>query len=444
MRTLSTNVLVIGAGPAGLAAASALRCPFLMVEAHPGGCGLSGSFEVGGATFDYGGHAFFTTDGEVRRLLTDGVNLHRQPRRAVIWSNGCFLPYPYQTHLAYLPPEVAASGLEGFVHAWVSQHSSGVTSLQDWIMRTFGAGIARDFLIPYNEKVWAYPIDQIVPLWAGARIVTPNLRQIIEGAVSRRDFAEFPNAIVDYPEVGGFRALFAQLQRRAGESVINDSVIAIDIDHGVAETAAGLTIKFRRAISTMPLDKIGQMSIGQRAPLLAEAATNLVCNQLALVSLVLRTKTRDSRQRVYVASNDVPFHKLVLNHNSSDHTAPEGMSAFQAEVSFSTYKPLPAGDIVEHVLSSLNRMQIITPDDALLATDVRYLQRAYPIYTHESIAAAQFMFEELLAHRIAPVGRFGEWAYINSDTAVRRGLDAAEWANSEDSRPALRRYQHGG
>jgi len=80
------SVIVIGAGPAGLVCADQLAAAgldVLVLEAQDRVGGLCRTVSFGGATFDLGGHRFFTKDEEVRNyvfeLMGDGLELrHRK------------------------------------------------------------------------------------------------------------------------------------------------------------------------------------------------------------------------------------------------------------------------------------------------------------------------------------------------------------------------------
>src|SRR5690606_41991543 len=42
-------------------------------------------------------------------------------------------------------------------------------NFKEWILTTFGQGIADVFLLPYNYKVWAYPPEMMNVAWMGER-----------------------------------------------------------------------------------------------------------------------------------------------------------------------------------------------------------------------------------------------------------------------------------
>ena len=73
------------------------------------------------------------------------------------------------------------------------------------------------------------------------------------------------------------------------------------------------------------------------------------------------------------------------------------------------------------VVAGLLRMGVIPSPAHVRRTSVLRLPFGYPVQTHSRsniVALAQHWLSE---HHIYTVGRFGEWAYINSDEALYRG-----------------------
>ena len=73
------------------------------------------------------------------------------------------------------------------------------------------------------------------------------------------------------------------------------------------------------------------------------------------------------------------------------------------------------------VVAGLLRLGVIPSPHYVRRTKVLRIPFGYPVPTHSRssiVARAQHWLSE---HRIYRVGRFGEWAYINSDEALYRG-----------------------
>jgi len=64
-----------------------------------------------------------------------------------------WIPYPFQNNLRYLPKEVQLNCLFGAAKAAFGRGAESPTNFEEWIVSTFGEGIAEAFMFPYNSKV---------------------------------------------------------------------------------------------------------------------------------------------------------------------------------------------------------------------------------------------------------------------------------------------------
>lgn len=422
--------IIIGAGPAGLSTAYHLKNKdFLILEKENDTGGLCRSFTLADTQFDYGGHAFFTKHDYVRQLIAElcPVPLYIQPRSAWVYSHDTYIPYPFQANLYGLPSAVVTECLMGLIAAASHLHQQPPKNIEEWIYQSFGDGIAKNFMLPYNQKIWAHPLEMLMPTWAGDRIVTPDVQSIVTGAISRVDFSHYPNAQVTYPEQGGFSNLFEGFVKHVGtEKIVTQTeVMTIDLTRNTLTTSVNREYQFQQLISTIPLTELVNKTL-QVPDDVKQAAAQLKHFSLYLVNLVYNRAKITDKQRVYCASPDIPFHKLVLNSNSSPTLRNKSTFGIQAEISFSPYKPLEKLNLIDQVINSLLTMGIITPDDELIAHEIRILPLAYPVYTHEWNNAREIIFNFYEKHGVFCAGRFGEWLYINSDNAVLQGKLAAE------------------
>ena len=81
------------------------------------------------------------------------------------------------------------------------------------------------------------------------------------------------------------------------------------------------------------------------------------------------------------------------------------------------------GDLQRQVIQGLQLLGLIRLADEVRTTRILRVPAAYPVPTASRQAVVR-QLKTWLAHRgIISIGRFGEWAYINSDEALNRGLD---------------------
>ena len=218
------RVLVIGAGPAGIGAASRLvehsHEDWLLVDAadHPGGL-ASSVVDPAGFTWDVGGHVLFSHyrwfDRLMARALGDAWVEHE--REAWVWIRNRWVPYPFQNNLWRLPESEVAAAIQGLeAIATAPAAPAPPSDFREWLMRSFGRGLCDLFMLPYNWKVWGYDPSKLGVGWMGERVATVDLARVKRNIELRRDEVGWgPNATFRFPLHGGtgaiWRSLFAQL-----------------------------------------------------------------------------------------------------------------------------------------------------------------------------------------------------------------------------------------
>jgi protoporphyrinogen oxidase len=253
----------------------------------------------------------------------------------------------------------------------------------------------------------------------------PNVAEIEAGASHQVPIRDYPNAIVGYPESGGFAELFSGLAKSLAPVLRQGEVTRLSLSAGTARTAAGDEIPFDWMISTIPLTELIERAV-DAAECCRAAARTLRHNSLRLVNFVIDRQSVSAMHRIYSADPDIPFHKLVLNSTSSPSLSALSTSAVQAEVSYSETKHVPLDGLVERTWQLLADMGLAAPGERPLATAVVTLPFAYPIMTRETMAAREHLLKTLERSNVLCAGRFGEWLYINSDDAIMRGKARAE------------------
>src|SRR2546426_214873 len=238
-------VVVLGAGLTGLSAAYHLGAPSVVIESEAEVGGLARTRVKDGFTFDCTGHLLHLKDPRVVALvdaiLPDAFSRHE--RRALIFSKGVYTPYPFQANLHGLPPEVVQECVGAFVEALVRRAAEGEPdpsrlNFRDWTERSFGAGIARHFLVPYNTKLWRTDLDEIECGWVSWSIPRPTLKEVLDGAFGTTVRGLGYNPTFLYPRRGGISVLPEALARRGAEGRVNETVTA-GHDAGRAGALAG-------------------------------------------------------------------------------------------------------------------------------------------------------------------------------------------------------------
>ncbi|HEY0726291.1 MAG TPA: FAD-dependent oxidoreductase [Pyrinomonadaceae bacterium] len=415
----SAPVLVIGGGPAGIAAAIALGSDGLLLEGAQTLGGLSMSLSFGGAVFDLGGHSFHTPHPQIREMVFEALDMFEQERVARCYHQGEWIPYPFQKHFGKLScTETVSACAQGM--AAVDAEIQPAHFEQHLVAR-FGDGLARHFMLPYNRKLWGDDLTRMETAWTSERIPSPA-----GGSDQFREIGGVRSPLQDttrvaYPAHGGFSEIYRALAERVKAIELGVEVVRIDPQQQVVHARNGDAYRFERLISTLPLPRL-MTSVHGAPPEIVSAVTQLEAIGLDLVLVAVAEPLRTTTQRIYSAEVQIPAHKIVINHNSSDWLRSLPAHGIVAEVSCAQAYGQSGRTLERSVVDDLVKMGIVR--DPSLVKEVRqlHISHAYPVPTHQRPQIVQKAKEWLAAQQIYTVGRFGEWSYINSDEALHRGL----------------------
>jgi UDP-galactopyranose mutase len=480
-------VLVVGAGPTGLSAAYHLGRDALLVEQGATVGGWCRSFVDNGFTFDWAGHIMFSNDPYVHELyrLLLGDNVHWQDREAWIFSKDVYTRYPFQGALYGLPPAVIKECVVGAIEARfgkpVSKASArpeaaadysgperrgmfepllaggtrpGTTKVlpyrgpdrrqslskgpprnfKEFIYKVWGAGIAKHFAIPYNEKLWAVPLEEMETSWLGGRVPLPDLEDMIDGALSPVAKPMGPNARFGYPLKGGFQALMdGFLPHLRGELRLNTRLTGVSLSRRTASFADGTTVNYDHLISTMPLPRLVELA-GDEVPADIQAAARALRHvSVRCVNIGVGRPDLTEKHWIYYPEHTV-FHRIFVQGNASPYCNPPGGFGFTCEITYSPSKPLPCegDDLIRRCIDDAISVGFIRSDDPIWAANQVDLPVAYVVYDHGRAENVERIRAWLGEHDIILAGRYSEWEYYNSDHAFIAGMKAAQVVQGAD------------
>lgn len=427
-----SDVVVVGAGLAGLGAAYRLRregvpCTIYEKLSHPGGHAASHP-DSSGFLFDEGPHISFTKEERIRELFARSVEGAYRERRARVnnYWRGYWVKHPVQCNLHGLPADLVVSVIRDFLGAQ-GRTADRVDTYADWLRTAYGDTFAETFPMVYGLKYHTTPAANMTVDWLGPRLYRPDLEEVIRGAI----VPETPEVhyITDYryPERGGFVSFLNGLLD--GTDVrLGREVARVDPGSRRLEFRDGTSVSYGHLISSVPLPELVRMVVGAPDDVV-EAASRLACSSCVLVNLGVNRADLSEADWSYFYDEEIPFARISFPHKFSPHNAPPECGSIQAEIYFSEkYRPLDVepDNLVEPVIGHLTRCGVLREEDTILFREARYVRYANVIFDHDRPAALRKIRPFLADKGIESVGRYGKWGYLWTDQSFVSGERAAE------------------
>ena len=440
------DVIIIGAGPAGLTAAYELSDSdkkVLVLEKKPQVGGLAETKVFGDYRYDIGPHRFFTKNQEVYDLFLnvldkDAVEVNRKTR--ILFKNSYF-DYP-------LTPVNALFGLGifesisiglSYIFARIKSYI-GITKInnfEDWVVDRFGRKLFNNFFKNYTEKVWGIDCSDIGSDWAAQRIKGLSLSTAIK-------FALFPNSkkrpktLVDkfyYPKLGA-----GMLWEKFEEIIINKNIdIAKEkIVTDIVKKDQGFIVSFKDSegnekseetkniFFSNPLLEFIDIFDGDVPQKVIESAKSLNYRNHISVHVTVDKKLFDDNW-IYIHSPNVNMARIADFTNFSEAMSVDGNYPLTLEYFCFENDEIwnkRNDEIIEFGLKELR--SIFNVEFNVVHSAVSRSPKAYPVIKTGYQVHIDIIKEWLSSlPNITAIGRSGMFKYNNQDHAMATGLYAA-------------------
>lgn len=438
-----TNIVIIGAGPCGLGAAYKLQRSgfenWTILEAAPHPGGLSASFtDTSGFTWDIGGHVMFSHYNTFDTVMDDMLspeNWLSHQRESWIRCFDRFTPYPFQLNIRHLPKPELIQCIHGLIDLLQNPLKNPPTNFEEWIAQSFGEGLAKVFMTPYNKKVWAWPLNQLDTKWVGERVAVVDLKRLLSNIVNNRDDVSWgPNNLFKFPLFGGTGKIWNTMADSLPAEKIRYSVkaVSIDTEKHTLTLSDGSTLQFDTLLSTMPLNLLLNMSgMTQQA----RSSSELKYSSTHVIGIGMTGHPPTELKEkcwMYFPEDCAPFYRVThFSHYSHNNVPKPGQQwSLMAEISESPYKPQTHDpeENIRQTVQGLLKTGLIQNTDSICSTWHKRVEYGYPTPTLGRDPIVFDALDSLSKHDIHSRGRFGAWRYevANMDHSFMQGY---EWAD---------------
>ncbi len=432
-------IAIIGAGLAGLSTAYHLKKDYAVYEREHQVGGLCKSYTIDGFTFDYTGHLLHFRNKEIKglilRLLQGRLNEIR--RKAYIFSKGVYTEYPFQSNTFGLPKEVVKECLMGFIEAYTekirnpkSEIRNNKKTFEGWIYKTFGKGIAKHFMLPFNEKFWKTSLDKLTSDWVSWLVPMPALEDVVAGAVGigNRDIGY--NPVFYYPVNEGISVLPRSFIPHINNLNLNMKVSSISLKKKRITFANDAEVEYDFLVSTMPLPELIK-SCDDAPTKIKSLAKGLKYISVYDINLGIRREGISDKHWIYFPEKEYPFYRLGFPMNFSKSLAPEGCSSMYVEISHRDGREIPKEKLINDAVNGLIKAEILKKDDEIAVKDVIDIRYAYTIYDFHRQKAVPVIQKYLEEKGIFSIGRYGAWEHTSMEDAIYQGRMTAQRLNKK-------------
>ncbi len=395
------RVTILGAGPAGIAAAHALsksgKARIEVLERSAVAGGNSTSFQIEGIWCDYGSHRFHpvadpSVIADVQTLLGDDLLL--QPRHGRIRLGGRWIHFPLKPAdaLLRLPPRFAASLFGDMLLKPFRPKTKGARSFSSILYDGLGPTISENFYFPYVKKLWGLDPEQLAVTLAERRVSSGSVGKILgkmlkmlpgmRGATTgrfyypKKGFGQISAAMVDASSKAGatyaFGADVARIERDGNR------VTAVVTKAGGGETRH----EADQVFSTIPLTTAVRLMDPPAPDHVQAAAKAIRFRGMILLYLVLEADQFTEYDAHYFPELSIPISRMSEPKNYNSAAGPKGRTILCAELPCDPGEPwwaMSDDELGRHFCDWLKGvgLPVTMP---VIRCETRRIGQAYPVY----------------------------------------------------------------
>ncbi|MDQ3145768.1 MAG: NAD(P)/FAD-dependent oxidoreductase [Actinomycetota bacterium] len=444
------EVVIVGAGPAGLTAAYQLAKAghtSTVLEGDDVVGGISRSVERDGWRFDIGGHRFFTKVPEVEALwheiLPDEDFLLR-PRMSRIFYDGKYYDYPLKASNALRNLGVIEAFRCVLSYAWARvRPPKDQSKFEQWVAARFGYRLYRHFFKTYTEKVWGVPATELSADFAAQRIKNLSLsKAIINALLPKRNQKEITSLIEEfqYPKYGPgmmwercrdkVEAAGTKVLMRSGVRRIRHrggKAVAVVAETDGVETSYPCT----EVISSMPMPALLRAMDPPVPDEVNRAAADLQFRDFLTVALVVPESAGFPDNWIYIHAPTVKVGRIQNFGSWSPYMIKEGRTCLGLE--YFVFEgdgmwTMPDDELVELGKRELVSLGLLDDPSVVESGYVVRMPKAYPTYDETYTQNVDVLRAWLAANapNVHPVGRNGMHKYNNQDHSMYTAMLTVE------------------
>jgi protoporphyrinogen oxidase len=346
-----TRVTVLGAGPAGVAAAYRLSqrsgIDVTVLERGKQVGGNSASFKLEGIWCDYGSHRFHPVADpdiirDVKHLLGDDLLL--RPRHGRIRLGGRWIHFPLKPADAMLrlPKKFAASLMTDMALKPLRPKPNGNATFASTLRSGLGPTISEQFYFPYVTKLWGLSPDELAVELAERRVSGSSVGKILTKMMRQLPGFRSPTAGRFYYPRQGFGQI-VQTMADAAQHQGSAITFGADIKRIEREGNRAVAVWAEREggperitsdhiWSTIPISHLVRLIEPAAPQEVLAAASSIRSRGMILIYLFLEQDQFTEFDAHYFPELSIPVSRMSEPKNYSATSEPRGLTVLCAEL----------------------------------------------------------------------------------------------------------------
>ena len=425
-------IAILGGGISGLAFSANSKNQTIIIEKEKKCGGHCQTKIEKDFTYDVGGpHILFSKNKKILRymvkLLKKNITIGRRDNK--IFYKGKLLKYPFENGINDLSPSEKFDCLNDFI--FNKNKKKKPKNFKEWLYCNFGNFLTNEYLLPYNEKIWNTKANKMDFDWVEGRVPISSNQELIKTAVGIPTEGYTHQLYLYYPKRGGYEEFCKALEKKCKNIKTNYEIKKIYkfkkkwiIENNNEQIICD------KIVSTIPIkDLLNYLSNVPQKVL--KASKNLKSNSLIQISLGFKTNIKIPYTAIYFPNKDYLFHRISFPHNFSKNCVPKNQILINFEITVNKGDGIYEKNdkfLINHCYKKILETNIIK-NAKLHYANVERTEYAYVVRDFKHKQNLKTCLNFLDKKGIHSLGRNAQFLYINSDEAVRRGIELAKKFN---------------
>jgi protoporphyrinogen oxidase len=448
MNSKGKTVAILGAGPAGIAAAyfaqlQGYRPLLIEQKSYVGGKGASQ--QMGEFILDFGPHAYHPKSSEIDAMIQshagDDYLCIQVNMGLMLCGKNMRYPFQFGEALTKLKLKLLARILLDYLLMRLRRifFPKPLRSFRDWGVAQYGYTLYNLCFGHYTERVWKITADHISVELAERKLPKFTLWGVLHDAFSRKSklHEHILSNELGYHKLGMgavYEKIVENIVAKGGQLFLNSSVIQVGfsndktVHHLTVTGEKTISIPVDYVVSTIPLPQL--MQTLQAASSSADSLPRCVdFRSIRLVYVTLNKPRFSDKHWIYLVDADFHFHRISEQKNLSVACCPENRTVLTMEISCALDDPMwnwTADQFRPFVQQDLQRLGMVS--DNIESISVTSLCDAYPIYTTGFEEHLEECFRWLNGFpNVISTGRQGLFLDIDMHDAMHLGKTALNY-----------------